>query len=66
MLIYFRPQEEIHIIVPEIELIHDFEIKAKNDECIANKREMTSFDFENRLNDLDFIKRLENTVTQWN
>lgn len=54
-----------NIIVPEIELIHDAEIKAKNEECRAQGRELTTEDFESRLQDPNFIKRLEKTVTQW-
>jgi hypothetical protein len=54
-----------NIIVPEIELIHDAEIKAKNEECKALGRELTTEDFEGRLQDPNFVKRLEKTVTQW-
>jgi len=51
--------------VPEIELIHDHEVKAKNDECKAQGRDLTADDFENRVQDPAFIKRLEKTVGQW-
>jgi dynein heavy chain 1 len=54
-----------NIIVPEIELTQDPEIKAKYEECKAQGREMTVDDFEQRLQDPNFIKRLEKTVTQW-
>lgn len=54
-----------NIIVPEIDLSHDAEIKAKYEECRAQGREMTADDFESRLQDPNFIKRLEKTVTQW-
>ena len=52
-----------NIIVPEIELIHDPEIRAKSEECKALKRDMTTDDFENSLKDPGFITRLEKTVT---
>lgn len=51
--------------MPEIELIHDSEIKAKSEERRALGLEMTTDDFENRLQDPNFVKRLEKTVTQW-
>jgi len=54
-----------NIIVPEIELIHEPEIKAKSEERRALGLEMTTDDFENRLQDPNFVKRLEKTVTQW-
>lgn len=54
-----------NIIVPEIELTHDAEVKAKYDECKAAGRELRAEDFEGRLQDANFVKRLEKTVTQW-
>jgi hypothetical protein len=51
--------------VPEIELIHDAEIRAKSEECKAAGRELAPDDFEGRLQDPNFVKRLEKTVTQW-
>ena len=54
-----------NIIVPEIELTHDAEVKAKSEQCKAAGRELTVDDFEGRIQDQNFIKRLENTVTQW-
>jgi dynein heavy chain 1 len=54
-----------NIIVPEIELQHDAEVKAKAEECRAKGREMTPDDFEGRVQDPAFVKRLENTVAQW-
>jgi dynein heavy chain 1 len=51
--------------VPEIELVHDPEIKAKADECKAAGRELTIEDFEDRIQDPNFVKRLEKTMTQW-
>tara|TARA_B110000285_G_C14622497_1_gene379751 strand:- start:85 stop:519 length:435 start_codon:yes stop_codon:yes gene_type:complete len=54
-----------HIIVPEIELIHDPEIRARFEECKKTKVEMKTDDFEENLTDPAFIQRLEKIVTQW-
>jgi hypothetical protein len=45
--------------------MHDPEIKAKYEECKAAGKEMTTEEFENRIQDPNFIKKLENTVLQW-
>jgi dynein heavy chain 1 len=54
-----------NVAVPEIELIHDAEIRAKGDECKAAGRELTPDDFEGRLQDRTFVERLEKTVRGW-
>ena len=54
-----------NIIVPEIELQHDPEIRAKYEECKAAGREMTAEDFEERLKDPAFVKRIEKQVALW-
>jgi len=50
-----------NIIVPEIDLLHDPEIKSKFDE----NNNVALDDFDDRLKDASFVKRLEKTVTQW-
>jgi dynein heavy chain 1 len=45
--------------------MHDSEIKTKYEECKAAGKEMTTEDFESRIQDPNFIKKLENTVLQW-
>lgn len=52
-------------MVPEIELVHDPEVKAKYEEVKKLGRELTTDDFENKIQDPNFVKRLEKTVTKW-
>jgi len=52
-------------MVPEIELVHDPEVKAKYEEVNKLGRELTTDDFENKIQDPNFVKRLEKTVTKW-
>jgi len=54
-----------NILVPEIELKHDEDIRLKAEECKSLGREMTTDDFENKIQDPQFVKRLEKTVTNW-
>lgn len=52
-------------MVPEIDLIHDPEIKQKYEEVKQLGRDLTPDDFENRISDPLFVKKLEKTVTKW-
>lgn len=58
-------QYQQNIMVPEIDLIHDPEIKQKYEEVKQLGRELTPDDFENRISDPSFVKKLEKTVTKW-
>ena len=52
-------------MVPTIELIHDPDVNAKAEELKAQGKKVSTDDFDDRLKDSNFIKRLEKTVTQW-
>jgi len=52
-----------NIIVPEIELIHDPDVKAKFDE--KGDQNVTTDDFDDKIKDPNFVKRLEKTVHTW-
>jgi hypothetical protein len=54
-----------NVIVPEIELMHDPEIRTKYEECKKAGRELSAEDFEERLKDPAFVKRIEKQVQMW-
>jgi hypothetical protein len=52
--------------VPDIELVHDPEIKAKYDEKkAAGTLPVNAEDFDAKMQDPTFVARLEKTMTQW-
>jgi dynein heavy chain 1 len=54
-----------NILVPEIQLKHEEELRVKDDECKQQGRTLTTEDFEKRIEDPQFVKKLEKTVTGW-
>lgn len=61
----YLSQCQQNIVVPEIELQHDPEIRAKHEEFKAAGKELTAAEFEGRLQDQSFVRRLEKLVTIW-
>lgn len=56
-----------NILVPEIMLKHEDEIRAKYDEQLKSNGAfvMSTDDFEQRIQDPKFVSKLEKTVTNW-
>ena len=51
--------------IPMVELRVDPEVKAKFDECKAAGTFVKESDFEDRLNDTEFVNRMKQNVQSW-
>jgi len=65
-------QLKVHLVqckqnldIPEIELYFDPDLKLKAEEAQKQGREMTDSDFDDKINDSEFITRLQRCVDQW-
>jgi dynein heavy chain 1, cytosolic len=51
--------------IPEIQLVNDPEIKAKNKKAVKENRVLTVEDFMDKISDQDFLNSLQYRVNKW-